>query len=137
MARGKLTPEEQEILKANPNVISVTDIQVKYSKEFKDHFIEEYKKGKRPVEIFSDAGFDINIIGTKRIERATQRWKEAAGIGIPNYRREVTKEAEDHRRQKLLQQIEDEKEKSKLKLQKNWARWKIAKKKKLQKWHIE
>lgn len=118
MARGKLTPEEQEILKANPNVISVSDFQVKYSKEFKDHFIEEYKKGKRPVEIFSDAGFDINILGTKRIERAAQRWKEAAGIGIPNYRREVTKEAEDHRRQKLLEQIEAEKEKSKLKLQK-------------------
>lgn len=118
MARGKLTPEEQEILRLNPHVERVKETQVFYKQEFKDHFIEEYQKGKRPVEIFVDAGFDINILGTKRIERAASRWKEAAGIGIPNYKREVTKEAAEKRKQRANEKLEEVKRQSQVKLQK-------------------
>lgn len=76
MGRGKLTAEEQAILRANPNVKSVNDQCIFYTAEFKKHFIEALTKGKRPKQIFVEAGFDLEILGDKRIERATARWKE-------------------------------------------------------------
>ena len=76
MGRGKLTTEEQAILRANPNVKSVNDQCIFYTAEFKKHFIEALIKGKRPKQIFVEAGFDLEILGDKRIERATARWKE-------------------------------------------------------------
>ena len=76
MGRGKLTTEEQAILRANPNVESVDDYRVFYTGAFKKHFVDAYTSGKRPKQIFIDAGFDPEILGDKRIERATARWKE-------------------------------------------------------------
>ena len=76
MGRGKLTAEEQAILRTNPNVKSVNDQCILYTNEFKKHFIEALTKGKRPKQIFVEAGFDLEILGDKRIERATARWKE-------------------------------------------------------------
>ncbi|WP_335340698.1 HTH domain-containing protein, partial [Aedoeadaptatus urinae] len=71
MGRGKLTAEEQAILRTNPNVKSVNDQCIFYTAEFKKHFIEALTKGKRPKQIFVEAGFDLEILGDKRIERAT------------------------------------------------------------------
>ncbi|MEJ8786886.1 IS3 family transposase [Peptoniphilus sp. HCN-40583] len=76
MGRGKLTAEEQEILRANPNVKSVNEQYIFYTTEFKKHFIDALTTGKRPKQIFIEAGFDPEILGDKRIERATARWKE-------------------------------------------------------------
>lgn len=76
MGRGKLTIEEQEILRANPNVESVDDYRILYTTAFKRHFIDALTMGKRPKQIFIEAGFDPEILGDKRIERATARWKK-------------------------------------------------------------
>lgn len=81
MGRGMLTPEEVQILKKNPNVIYVEEKRIVYAHEFKLWFIEEYQNGKRPGLIFKEAGFDIDILGSKRIERASQRWREAFAAG--------------------------------------------------------
>ena len=37
--------------------------------------MEQYLAGKRPVDIFRQAGFDVPMLGEKRIERATARWR--------------------------------------------------------------
>ena len=76
MGRGKLTTEEQAILRANPNVESVDDYRILYTTAFKRHFIDALTMGKRPKQIFIEAGFDPEILGDKRIERATDRWKK-------------------------------------------------------------
>ena len=76
MGRGKLTAEEQAILRANPNVRSVDDYHVFYTAAFKKHFVDAYTTGKRPKQIFIDAGFDPEILGDKRIERSADRWKQ-------------------------------------------------------------
>lgn len=81
MGRGRLTQEERTILESNPNVIKVTETSIVYSNEFKEHFIEEYALGKKPRDIFIEAGFDPYILGTKRIERASARWREAYAAG--------------------------------------------------------
>ena len=40
-------------------------------------FIAEYENGKTSRAIFEDAGFDVNIIGIKRIDSASLRWRKA------------------------------------------------------------
>lgn len=81
MGRGKLTKAEVEILKSNPHVEAVNEHRIIYTNEFKQHFMERYLKGERPGEIFRSAGFDLKVLGSKRIERACARWKESYASG--------------------------------------------------------
>ena len=75
MGRGYLSEEERKILLKNPYIRDVNGKRVSYSDEFKLHFIEEYKAGKWPQQIFREAGLDVSILGAKRIERAAARWR--------------------------------------------------------------
>lgn len=81
MGRGRLTHEEIKILKENPYVKDVNENRVLYTDDFKALFIEEYFNGKKPMAIFVEAGFDVSILGSKRIERASARWREANASG--------------------------------------------------------
>ncbi|HIU25052.1 MAG TPA: hypothetical protein IAC50_00950 [Candidatus Copromorpha excrementigallinarum] len=81
MGRGKLTQEEINILKKNPNVISVNEDRIVYSDSFKKYFVEQYFMGEKPGNIFRSAGFDLKILGSKRIERASYRWRESFEAG--------------------------------------------------------
>ena len=81
MGRGNFTKAEMETLLRNPYVADVNEKSISYSTEFKFLFMDEYIKGKRPTQIFRDAGFDIRILGSKRIERACARWKESYQSG--------------------------------------------------------
>ena len=75
MARGMLSSAEMEILQKNPYVADVSRQRILYTYEFKCFFMEQYLAGKRPVDIFRQAGFDVPMLGEKRIERATARWR--------------------------------------------------------------
>ena len=77
MARGILTEEEIKILSQNKYVEIVSSHSIKYTYKFKCHFITELQAGKKPTQIFREAGLDPAILGSKRIERATARWKES------------------------------------------------------------
>ena len=67
--------EQQKQLRANHWVKSVTEKSISFTEDFKVHFINEYNLGKLPKQIFKDAGFDINMLGDKRIEQCTARYK--------------------------------------------------------------
>lgn len=59
----------------------------------------ELLSGKRAKDIFTEAGFDVNALGSKRIERATARWKEFYNAGtLGNY--DDSKVREVHARRK-------------------------------------
>ena len=81
MGRGHFTQPEIDSLLQNPYVSDVNQTSIAYSSEFKFLFMKEYTQGKRPVQIFRDAGFDTNLLGSKRIERACARWKESYQSG--------------------------------------------------------
>ena len=81
MGRGNLNEEEIRTLRENPYVVDVNERGVSYSKDFKFLFIKEYMQGKKPTAIFKDAGFDVKVLGSKRIERACARWKESYEAG--------------------------------------------------------
>ena len=95
MGRGRFTEEEMNCLLQNPYVADVSRTSIAYSREFKQLFMEEYTAGRRPVQIFRDAGFDIEILGSKRIERACARWKESYESGTLGSREAVLHKGEE------------------------------------------
>ena len=90
MGRGKLTAEEIQIIAANPNITTVNGNRVVYTDVFKHHFMREYLSGKGPTQIFREAGLAPELLGSKRIERATDRWKESYFAGSLGAHKEGT-----------------------------------------------
>ena len=76
MSKVIFNDKQIKFLAKNPNVLKVSDKAITYSEEFKNKFIEENSKGILPRKIFEDNGFDIEIIGLKRIEQAAARWRK-------------------------------------------------------------
>ena len=77
MTKQYFTKRQQEQLKRNPNVKSVSEKAITYSDEFKRYFISENEHGKLPREIFEAAGFDVEVIGMERIQSSGKRWRAA------------------------------------------------------------
>ena len=83
MSKVIFNDKQIKVLAKNPNVLRVSDKAITYSEEFKNRFIEENSKGVLPRKIFEDNGFDIEIIGLKRIEQSAARWREKyADMGV-------------------------------------------------------
>jgi transposase len=62
-------------LESNPNVASVSDRAIQYSAEFKMRAVKENSKGKGPVQIFTENGVDLEVIGAKKAKSALYRWR--------------------------------------------------------------
>lgn len=77
MSKKLFSNEDIEILSKNKYVKKVSEKGITYTDEFKRLFIAENEKGKFPRDIFSDCGFDINMIGLKRIKASGNRWRSA------------------------------------------------------------
>lgn len=67
MGRKLFTEEQQQLLLQNPYIYSVTETRITLTKEFKELFMTAYKAGESPRKILEDHGFDISIIGERRI----------------------------------------------------------------------
>lgn len=76
MNRKYFTKNEIKKLKKNKYVLRVSKASITYSTEFREMFIKEYLEGNLPRIIFEKYGFDIEILGYKRIEQAAARWKK-------------------------------------------------------------
>jgi transposase len=77
MPRNHFTPKEVEYLSTIPYVKSVSTKEITYTDEFKRIFIAENKIGKSPRQIFEENGFDVEVIGIVRVNRAAYRWRTA------------------------------------------------------------
>lgn len=77
MSKKLFTEKEIKTLSKNKNILKISYKSIVYALEFKEKFIEEYSKGKLPRIIFEENGFDIEIIGIKRVEQSAQRWKKS------------------------------------------------------------
>ena len=77
MSKITFSPKEINILQKNPNVQRVSERAITYTDAFKNKFIDEYLNGKLPRQIFIENGFDVDVIGKKRIEQSAHRWKKA------------------------------------------------------------
>lgn len=99
MAAKVFTEEQRKILSKNPNVESVEKTRIIYTEEFKSYYVKNYLAGKKPTEIFIEAGFDPSILGNKRIERASARWRKlyADGQLIINTKENISVETKEEK----------------------------------------
>ena len=77
MSKILFTKEDIINLRKNKNLLRVSELAITYKYEFKILFIDEYIAGKGPTQIFEENGFDIDILGIKRINQSSQRWRAA------------------------------------------------------------
>lgn len=73
--RKEFTKEEVEKLRANEGVLKCTSKSVTFTQEFKAMSMERYDEGWTPIQIFQEAGLDINLIGRKVPKWCIGRWK--------------------------------------------------------------
>ncbi|MEH7113615.1 IS3 family transposase [Neobacillus niacini] len=92
MSKKLFTDKEIEILSNNPYVKSVSTKGITYTDKFKSIFISNSENGKSPRLIFEENGFDIDIIGIVRVNRAAYRWrvayKESGVLGLRDTRKD-------------------------------------------------
>ena len=67
MSKKLFTEEEQQLLRQNPYVYSVSESSLSLTKEFKELFLEAYNKGQSARNILENYGFDPDILGKHRI----------------------------------------------------------------------
>lgn len=77
MSKKIFTESEIKTLSGNPHVKSVSSKGITYTDGFKRLFIAENEKGKTPRQISEHNGFDIEVIGMKRVESSGKRWRAA------------------------------------------------------------
>ena len=72
MSSKLFTEEQQQLLRQNHYIYCVTEARITLTKEFKQLFMTAYKAGESPRKILEDHGFDIDIIGERRIWSISQ-----------------------------------------------------------------
>lgn len=61
------SPEQIRLLQENRFTEYVSSSTLRFSREFKELFWQEYQKGKTPRQIFSECGYDPQILGDSRM----------------------------------------------------------------------
>lgn len=93
MSKKLFNENERVLLANNPNVLRVSEKSITYADEFKRLFIDQYLLGRTPREIFEANGFDMEMLGIKRVEQSADRWKKAYDrdgiIGLADSRKEA------------------------------------------------
>ena len=77
MARGKFTKSQIQLLEANQHIKHVTESTISYEPDFKLNAVLENRKGKSPIQIFIENGFDLEIIGSMTPKRCLERWRKS------------------------------------------------------------
>lgn len=68
MKRYPLSKAYVKELNKHPYVEKATEWSISFTPEFKQLAYDEYHRGKPMREIFTEAGFDVDRLGTKRLE---------------------------------------------------------------------
>lgn len=94
--RKPMSKEYVNKLKEHPYVAKATEWTVSFKSDFKKMAYNEYYNGKSMRQIFIDAGFDVEILGDKRLQnfrnKLLQKAEKDADFEdhrINNYRKEV------------------------------------------------
>ena len=83
MENSAFTAEELLTLVSSPYVAYVSSNSITYTKAFKEAAWRRYCDGAEPHEIFTDAGFDIKLLGNDRIRMFFRTLKDAKEKGMP------------------------------------------------------
>ncbi|BBH22591.1 hypothetical protein Back11_39360 [Paenibacillus baekrokdamisoli] len=67
-------------LEVNAHVLHVSEKSISYSPAFKLAALKAYQQGKTPQEIFIDAGFQLDVIGSRKPNECLKRWRSAHAL---------------------------------------------------------
>ena len=70
------TAEQVRALRANEYTLHVSTSTIRYTKAFKERFLELDETGKSEAEIFSELGYDPEILGINRIKLFATRLRK-------------------------------------------------------------
>ena len=77
MSNILFTDKDVKKLSKNKYVKKVSNKAITYTNEFKEIVVFETMNYKKfPRQVFEECGFDIDVIGLKRIENAAYRWRK-------------------------------------------------------------
>ena len=75
MSKRTFSSEEQQQLESNPNVERCSPLSITYTTAFKERAVARYAHGMSSVEIFKEAGIDIDLIGRTQPKQCLLRWR--------------------------------------------------------------
>jgi transposase len=77
MKRKRFTDQERQELLKNPNILKVGECSITYNPNFKIQAINAYQEGNKSLaQIFTEAGFDLKLIGKKQPAYCLKRWRK-------------------------------------------------------------
>ena len=111
--RIPFTPQQKETLASNPFTLSVNDYQIRFTIEFKRYLLAEREKNGTPwKEVFQKAGYDPEILGTKRMEAIIRNIRDEAaseqGLRETASKKAKSKELEHKNAQKAIEELQKE-----------------------------
>ncbi|NEG95636.1 hypothetical protein CS006_09270 [Bifidobacterium primatium] len=74
----EFTPMQIAMLQQLPVVRKVNATRIQYTDAFRREFLLRDRRGESPTVIFRSVGLGPEVIGHKRIERCTRRWRDTA-----------------------------------------------------------
>ena len=109
MRRYPMPKEFVKKLNEHPNVESATEWTVSFTSEFKQKAYDEYCQGKSTREIFIEAGFDVEQLGTKRLEnfRALLMRKADEESGFKDKRKDKSQQAKLSTEAQMMKRIRE------------------------------
>lgn len=109
MKRHLLAKAYVEKLKEHPYVERATEWSVSFTEEFKQKAYDEYCSGKPMREIFIESGFDVKMLGAKRIENFRTQLVNKANeeTGFVDKRKDKSRQAELSTEAQMMKRIRE------------------------------
>lgn len=71
----RFTEFQMSQLEKNVNILHVSESSITYEPNFKVNAVKAYQEGKKPMDIFLAAGFEMDVIGRKKPKQCLKRWR--------------------------------------------------------------
>lgn len=96
-------------LNENPNVEKATEWTISFTKEFKQLAYDEYQRGKSMREVFTEAGFDVEKLGEKRMQNFRQKLLARVGneSGFADKRKDKSQQAPPSTEAQMMKRIRE------------------------------
>lgn len=109
MRRYPMSKEFAKVLNEHPYVENATEWTVTFTTEFKQLAYDEYCRGKSMREIFSEAGLDVDQLGSKRLHnfRNYLMQKAAETAGFTDKRKNKSQQAPPSTEAQMMQRIRE------------------------------
>ena len=98
----QFTQEQIEILLKNPNVESISSNTVRFISEFKELALKKDKEGIPALQIFKDAGFDLNVLGKETPKTSIRNWRHREKYLNKNNTRYLAREVKKNKALKSI-----------------------------------